>query len=425
MNWRQALWIGTLIFLGCLVPGLGLAQEVLDLYPEVEPLLLSEANAQKFEQKIARAEKLWKELGEGKSMDDLAPEDRQLLNEIDETMTSYWDIIGGGCSWYCGGGPKEVKASSELKSQGSINYQAGNAHDLDYKTVWVEGVPGNGIGEYLLYEFEAMAPRINQISVVNGYVKSDKTWRQNGRVKTLKVWLKDKPFAILHLEDSRSAQHFTVPLIGEEPGGEKIDRRNWTLKFEIVEVYPGEVYEDVVISEIYFDGIDVHCFKAGTPIWMGDGSERPIETIKAGDLVWSMNDSTGELEIDTVVHTMTRGHRHMVDLIFNNGDTLTCTPDHPIKSSDGSWLSCAPAKTSFLYDLESVDSLTVGMEVGSKNGPLKVVELRVFEDPQLTYTITKLKNNRTFFARGIQVGTEPQDRSKQQFWWWREIHARK
>jgi len=30
------------------------------------------------------------------------------------------------------------------------------------------------------------------------------------------------------------------------------------MKFEILEVYTGEKYADTAISEIYFDGIDVH-----------------------------------------------------------------------------------------------------------------------------------------------------------------------
>jgi hypothetical protein len=38
------------------------------------------------------------------------------------------------CSWYCGGGPKEVTASSYLKSQGEHHYKPENAHDLNYKT---------------------------------------------------------------------------------------------------------------------------------------------------------------------------------------------------------------------------------------------------------------------------------------------------
>ncbi|WP_449508538.1 hypothetical protein [Dawidia soli] len=30
------------------------------------------------------------------------------------------------------------------------------------------------------------------------------------------------------------------------------------MKFEILEVYEGAKYDDTVISEIFFDGIDVH-----------------------------------------------------------------------------------------------------------------------------------------------------------------------
>jgi hypothetical protein len=36
------------------------------------------------------------------------------------------------------------------------------------------------------------------------------------------------------------------------------EQRHTTLKFEILEVYPGTRHKDTVISEIYFDGIDVH-----------------------------------------------------------------------------------------------------------------------------------------------------------------------
>ena len=33
---------------------------------------------------------------------------------------------------------------------------------------------------------------------------------------------------------------------------------DWKLRFEILEVYPGSKFEDIAISELYFDGIDVH-----------------------------------------------------------------------------------------------------------------------------------------------------------------------
>ena len=64
------------------------------------------------------------------------------------------------------------------------------------------------------------------------------------------------PLAILQLEDSRSLQWFNIGLAGYGPNGKESDK--WTLKFEILEIYPGDKYQDTEISDIYFDGIDVH-----------------------------------------------------------------------------------------------------------------------------------------------------------------------
>lgn len=86
--------------------------------------------------------------------------------------------------------------------------------------------------------------------------KSDSAWRANNRVKRLKVYYNDREQTILELEDTRCIQYFDIGTVGYSPYA--IDRYPWTLKFEILEVYPGEKYNDTVISELYFDGIDVH-----------------------------------------------------------------------------------------------------------------------------------------------------------------------
>jgi hypothetical protein len=173
-----------------------------------------------------------------------------------ELPRDYWSTTWKGCEGYCGGSPQSVTASSELKQQGGNTYTARNARDFSYKTAWVEGVPGPGIGEYLVYTFPPEASRIVEIIVANGYIKSERAYRDNGRVKKLQVYWNDEPFGILHLEDRRSAQHFYVPEIGHA------DRTNlsilppWTLKFEILEVYKGAKYDDTVIAEIFFEGLD-------------------------------------------------------------------------------------------------------------------------------------------------------------------------
>lgn len=228
---------------------------------EIQLLNLSNEAAAKFQADRAKYAAILKKINDGAKAEDLSADEEKIWNETDETIEDFWDIIGGGCSWYCGGGPRKVTASSELMSQGSNSYKADNAHDLSYRTAWVEGVSGNGTGESLSYTFAPETPRITDIIVVNGYVKSEKAYADNARVKKLKVYLNEKPFAILQLEDKRSKQVFKFEPIGngnrqnmkalsQQPG--------WSLKFEILEVYKGLKYDDVAITEIYFDGIDVH-----------------------------------------------------------------------------------------------------------------------------------------------------------------------
>lgn len=141
-----------------------------------------------------------------------------------------------------------------------------NTHDFSYKTAWVEGAEEEGIGEYITYHFRLDNPRITHIFISNGYVKSEKAYRENSRVKKLKMYVNDEPFAILNLEDSRVMQCFEFEPIGRmgfdaakqlsQEERKKLPR--WTMKFEILEVYPGDEHYDVAITDISFSGIDTH-----------------------------------------------------------------------------------------------------------------------------------------------------------------------
>jgi hypothetical protein len=70
------------------------------------------------------------------------------------------------------------------------------------------------------------------------------------------MYYNDKPYVILNLKNTIDLQRFEVGILGNEERSEASPA--WSIKFEILEVYPGEKYEDTVITEIYFDGIDVH-----------------------------------------------------------------------------------------------------------------------------------------------------------------------
>lgn len=177
----------------------------------------------------------------------------KLLLKYGEVISSVWDVIDGGCSWYCGGGNYKINASSTLKSQGKNIYEAKSANDLSYKTAWVEGKEDAGIGEYIEYHFEPKSPRITAIIIANGYMKSDIAWKNNNRVKSLKFYVNGNFFGILNLTDTKSDQRFELGTFGwNEDGSDLI------LRFKINEIHPGEKYNDTAITEIYFDGIDVH-----------------------------------------------------------------------------------------------------------------------------------------------------------------------
>ena len=208
-----------------------------------------------------KCEAIWKKLNVQYDLDKLTKEEKTILENCSETLESSWQIIGSECSWYCGGGLDTNSASSFLKPSKSINYSVNNIHDLSYKTAWIEGVPGYGIGEFVTYHFPPENPRITKIIVVNGFAKSEETWKENSRVKKLKMYIDDKPFAILNLLDNRQEQSFKFEPIGygdREDFNKLQSKPWWTIKFEILDIYKGDKYDDTAITEIYFDGIDVH-----------------------------------------------------------------------------------------------------------------------------------------------------------------------
>jgi hypothetical protein len=287
---------------------LGYAQELKNLNPtnielvEIDQDLIDNFNT---EESYKRCGEVWDRMEkEKRSWKDLTDEELNILKYCGEVRESVWEIVGGGCSWYCGSGLGTQTASSYLKSQGSNSYDPSNAHDLSFQTAWVEGVSGYGIGEYIEYEFPPSNPRINTVIIVNGYVKSQSAWINNSRVKKIKMYIDGKPYAYLNLEDKRAAQTFSVDPIGhsDRQDFKALETKStWKVRFEIVDVYKGNKYDDVAITEIYFDGLDVHCFAAGTKVLLADGSESNIEELKVGQMVMSLNNLTGKLESSEIL----------------------------------------------------------------------------------------------------------------------------
>lgn len=176
-----------------------------------------------------------------------------------EMFKDIYDIVGFGCSFYCGCQIGEILSSSVLPPQGKYDYKAENIHDLSYQTAWVEGKEGNGIGEWVEYKLPPDNPRITDFYIANGLIRTKKAWQENGRVKTLGVTINGQPFTTLHLKDVYAEQQFEVGEIGyPDRSADLKSRAPIVIRFTILEVYPGSKYKDTAITEIYFNGIDVH-----------------------------------------------------------------------------------------------------------------------------------------------------------------------
>lgn len=123
-------------------------------------------------------------------------------NEEQSTKGDHLDIKTWGCSWYCGGFPDSIIASSALQPSKKLDYRASNAHDFSLRTAWVAGGIPNGIGESITYRFPEKTPTITTVIIFNGYMKSNSAWRDNARVRQLKMYVNDKPYAMLNLKDT-------------------------------------------------------------------------------------------------------------------------------------------------------------------------------------------------------------------------------
>lgn len=80
-----------------------------------------------------------------------------------------------------------------------------------------------------------------KLSLVNGYVKSEKTFNENGRVKKLKVLLNNDFQGFVELKDTPLIQQFEFDFTFS---------KNDTVSLKPISYYEGTTYDDICISEI-------------------------------------------------------------------------------------------------------------------------------------------------------------------------------
>ena len=392
----------TILFLFFLLQGSAFGQpgQVPTLTPAIGPVPDLSAKAEK---EFRQAEQVLEKMRGGVAIEALAPQERALLDKYGEALEdqSFWGTMTQGCSWYCGGGPYEVIASSALVPSGEITYEGINAHDFSFKTAWVEGVKGYGEGEFLEYRFKNQSPRVTAILIYNGYMKSQAAWKKNSRVRHLLLSVNGTPYARLALKDSQALQTFTLPA----PLGRTADGKDLVLRFEIASVYRGTAYDDTALTELYFDGVDVHCLARGTIVQLEHGT-KPIESIVVGDKVRQYDPATRRMTTAAVTAVVQAVHSHLITLRFDNGAHIVTTAPHPFWVDGKGWSSFAPSPRG----IEKLGQYAPGdlFLTQDATGGVKAVRLlEALEAEQETTTFTlELDKGQSFIGNGIVVGTE-------------------
>ena len=122
------------------------------------------------------------------------------------------------------------------------------------------------------------------------------------------------------------------------------------------------------------------CIAEGTPVSMADGTRRRIESLPTlgGALVFGPNPK-GELGMAKQTKLMNNGTRDCVELVLQDGRTLTCTPDHRILCADGRWVRADELKV-------GEDRVVMGLD-GPEDSPSSDEEGFTLHAGEMTFTM--------------------------------------
>jgi hypothetical protein len=125
--------------------------------------------------------------------------------------------------------------SSVLASQGSNRY--GPEH-LNGTTdgAWCEGAPGPGVGQTVTFH-QKPDNVVGSVMITNGYVKTEKAWGDNGRVKRARIETSGGYRKEVTLKDEPLAQEIKF----------SPSRVSW-IRLTILDVYPGARHQDTCIT---------------------------------------------------------------------------------------------------------------------------------------------------------------------------------
>ncbi|CAH0515368.1 unnamed protein product [Peronospora belbahrii] len=152
--------------------------------------------------------------------------------------------------------------------------------------------------------------------------------------------------------------------------------------------------------------VQENCIARGTMVTMADGTSKPIESVVKGDHVMSprvINDNSVVADLDMAcTRVLDNGERECVELKFEDGRELVCTPDHRLLRFDGKWQTAGEVPVGHQISVAAQEETTAA----SGELSVKVVGLRVIERRSVgikrVFDLT-VPGNDAFFAAGIAV----------------------
>ena len=132
-----------------------------------------------------------------------------------------------------------------------------------------------------------------------------------------------------------------------------------------------------------------HCFVEGTLVATENGLV-PIENIQPGDFVWATDPETEETELKQVVQLFRNETNEWIHVTVN-GETITCTPEHPFYSPVKGWINA--------IDLRAGDILVM---LHGEYVVIEQVQHELLESPEITYNF-EVEGYHTYFVGNIKV----------------------
>jgi hypothetical protein len=136
-------------------------------------------------------------------------------------------------------GTERYCASSILSPQFGNSYGVQQLFAGNGSTAWVEGQAGQGIGEWVVVEFEGER-LIKGFEILNGYQKNSDIYGKNSRVRQLRAVFSQGEARSFTLQDKLGAQLVSL---------DRPIKASW-VQFVIDEVYPGSKYTDTALSRL-------------------------------------------------------------------------------------------------------------------------------------------------------------------------------